>query len=69
MPHAEMMQAIYKNSRDNARTPMQWNANKNAGFSSGTPWISVNSNYLEVNVDHAIADKDSVLHHYKKLIA
>ncbi len=69
MAHDEMMQAIYKNSRDNARTPMQWNARKNAGFSCGVPWIGINSNYLQVNVDQALADKNSVLQHYKKLIA
>ena len=68
MSHDEMMQAIYKNSRDNARTPMQWNTEENAGFTNGTPWIEVNSNYLAINVENAIEDQDSVLNHYKKLI-
>ncbi len=56
-------------SRDNARTPMQWDASPNAGFTTGTPWIPVNSNTGEINVDAARADPDSVWHHYRRLIA
>ena len=55
-------------SRDNARTPVQWSAAENAGFTSGTPWFRVNPNYLEVNAEAAVADPDSVFHHYRKLI-
>ncbi|WED23638.1 alpha-glucosidase [Vibrio sp. JC009] len=68
MPHDEMMQAIYKNSRDNARTPMHWSSEKNAGFTTGTPWIGLNSNYPEINAVQALEDKNSVFYHYKKLI-
>lgn len=55
-------------SRDNARTPMQWDASHNAGFSTGDTWISVNPNHVEINAEKAIADPDSVFHHYRKLI-
>lgn len=63
-----LMNAIYVKSRDNARTPMQWNDSKHAGFTSGEPWIKVNPNYKEINVEAAIADPDSIFHYYKKLI-
>jgi len=53
--------------RDNARTPMQWDDSPNAGFTTGTPWLAVNPNYHEVNAAAAIADPDSVYHHYRKL--
>jgi oligo-1,6-glucosidase len=55
-------------SRDNARTPMQWDDTKNAGFTTGTPWIAVNPNYKEINARAEIADEDSVFHHYRRLI-
>ena len=55
-------------ARDNARTPMQWNSSRNAGFSEGTPWIAVNSNYREINTEAALADPDSVFYFYQKLI-
>lgn len=65
-------EAIYailrEKSRDNARTPMQWDASDNAGFTTGTPWIGTNPNYRQVNVEEALKDKDSVFYHYKKLI-
>ncbi|WP_342652379.1 alpha-glucosidase [Vibrio metschnikovii] len=67
--HQCMMEAIYKNSRDNARTPMQWDASLSAGFSQGTPWIQVNQNYKLINVKSAIDDKDSIFYHYQKLIS
>jgi oligo-1,6-glucosidase len=55
-------------SRDHARTPMQWDASKHAGFTTGTPWMPVNPNYTEINAQAALADPDSVLHHYRRLI-
>lgn len=60
---------ILKKGRDNARTPMQWDASDNAGFTTGTPWIGVNPNYPQINVESAMADEESILHFYKKLIA
>src|SRR4029077_14835729 len=55
-------------SRDNARTPMQWDASEQSGFTTGTPWIPVNPNHAEINAEAAWADPDSVLHHYRALI-
>jgi oligo-1,6-glucosidase len=65
---AKVMNSIYVKGRDNARTPVQWDANEHAGFTTGTPWISVNPNYEDVNVENAIADSGSIYHYYKKLI-
>jgi oligo-1,6-glucosidase len=56
-------------SRDNARTPMQWDAGPQAGFTTGEPWIPVNANYRTINAAEAVADDDSVFHHYRRLIA
>ena len=56
-------------SRDNARTPMQWSSEENAGFTSGTPWMKVNPNYSEINVKAQQENEDSVLRYYQKLIA
>ncbi|SDZ79027.1 alpha-glucosidase [Thalassobacillus cyri] len=67
--HEEIMPIIWKNGRDNSRTPMQWNDEENAGFTTGTPWLKVNLNYPSVNVRKAMADSDSIYHFYKKLIA
>ena len=64
----EMLDALRYKSRDNARTPMQWNASENAGFTTGTPWIMVNPNYTEINAETEIADPDSIFHYYQKLI-
>ncbi|HEX2998409.1 MAG TPA: alpha-glucosidase [Anaerolineales bacterium] len=64
----EWMRVVHARSRDNARTPIQWDASKHAGFTTGTPWIKVNPNYKEINVAAALADPDSVFHYYKKLI-
>ena len=62
--------AILRTSRDNARTPMQWNASAHAGFTSGnTPWIGINANYTRINAEQEEADSDSVLSFYKELIA
>ncbi|ELQ2336068.1 alpha-glucosidase [Vibrio vulnificus] len=66
--HQHMMDAIHENSRDNARTPMQWSASQNGGFSQAEPWIEVNPNYPEINVEQALADSDSIFYHYQKLI-
>ncbi len=56
-------------SRDNARTPMQWDASENAGFTNGEPWIPANPNYPEINVAEALAEQDSIFYTYQKLIA
>lgn len=66
--HEQMMEAIWKNGRDNARTPMQWDESEHAGFTSGTPWLKVNPNYKTINVEKALEDKQSIFYHYKKLI-
>ncbi|MBM4762012.1 alpha-glucosidase [Bacillus sp. B15-48] len=66
--HDELMQIIWKNGRDNARTPMQWTDEKNAGFTSGTPWLKINPNYKEINVKKELADPNSIYTYYKKLI-
>src|SRR5215211_5708341 len=55
-------------SRDNARTPLQWDHTENAGSTTGTPWIAVNPNHKEINAQAEIADDDSVFHHYRRLI-
>lgn len=55
-------------SRDNARTPMQWDNTVNAGFTEGTPWIGVNKNCKEINVEQCLADQDSIFYYYQKLI-
>ena len=68
VPPEAVMAMIHAKSRDNARTPMQWDGGANAGFTTGTPWIGVNPNYPEVNVAAALADPESVLHHYRRLI-
>jgi len=64
----DMLKIFHAKSRDNARTPVQWDTSDQAGFTSGTPWIKVNPNYKEINVAQALADPDSVFHYYKKLI-
>ena len=66
--HEEIMNSIYKKGRDNGRTPMQWDDSENAGFTTGKPWLTVNANYKEINAAKALADKNSVFYHYKKLI-
>ena len=64
-----MMACIHRRSRDNARTPMQWSAAPNAGFTTGTPWIGVNPNYRTINAEAQENDPDSVLCFYRRLIA
>ena len=63
------LKAVARRSRDNARTPMQWTGEENAGFTAGTPWLRVNSNYTAINVEKETIDPNSVLNFYKKLIA
>jgi oligo-1,6-glucosidase len=63
----DVLTVLRARGRDNARTPMQWDDSPNAGFTTGTPWLAVNPNYHEVNAAAAIADPDSVYHHYRKL--
>ncbi|BCZ48200.1 alpha,alpha-phosphotrehalase [Clostridium gelidum] len=65
----EIYKVLQERSRDNSRTPMQWNSSKNAGFSQGKPWLSINDNYTDINVENGIKDKSSILYHYKKLIS
>ncbi|MGH1476889.1 alpha,alpha-phosphotrehalase [Yersinia proxima] len=65
----ELLAILATKSRDNGRTPMQWDRSHNAGFSQGTPWIEPCSNYGEINVDAALADADSVFYAYQYLIA
>lgn len=60
---------IKKTSRDNARTPMQWNAGKNAGFTSGTPWLKLNPNYTSVNAESDLADPDGIIAFFKRMNA
>lgn len=64
----DMLKCFDAIGRDNARTPMQWNAKEHAGFTTGTPWFTVNPNYKEINTEAALADPDSVFYYYQKLI-
>jgi oligo-1,6-glucosidase len=65
----KFLKLVHKQSRDNARTPIQWNANKNAGFSEGQPWLKVNPNYETLNVETQEKDDLSILNFYRKMIA
>lgn len=67
-PAEEVLVALRRTSRDNARTPMQWTAGPNAGFTAGTPWIAANPNAAEINAEAEVADDDSVFAHYRALI-
>ena len=68
VPAKTMMEYIHHSSRDNARTPIQWNCGKNAGFTTAKPWIKVNPNYLSINAENQQKDSNSIYHYYKKLI-
>jgi trehalose-6-phosphate hydrolase len=68
MAEEEIINILKSKSRDNSRTPVQWNSAENAGFSDGTPWIPVASNYREINAENALKDENSIFYHYKKLI-
>ncbi|HEY5895622.1 MAG TPA: alpha-glucosidase [Chthoniobacterales bacterium] len=63
-----VMAMIHAKSRDNARTPVQWDGSDNAGFTSGTPWMKVNPNYQAINAKQGLADPGSIFHYYQKLI-
>ena len=65
----EALRLVNRYSRDNARTPVQWDSSKNAGFTTGTPWLPVNPNYKKINVTEQEKDPESVLSYYKKLTA
>lgn len=64
----DFKRAVWNKSRDNARTPMQWDDTENAGFTEGTPWFKISDRYKEINVKQALADKDSIFYYYKQLI-
>jgi oligo-1,6-glucosidase len=64
----DVLTVLRARGRDNARTPMQWDASPHAGFTTGTPWLAVNPNYTEINAAAEVADPDSVYHYYRKLI-
>ncbi|MEH7113923.1 alpha,alpha-phosphotrehalase [Neobacillus niacini] len=64
----EIIDILKQKSRDNSRTPIQWNTHEHAGFTSGTPWIHTAANYKEVNAENALKDSDSIFYHYQKLI-
>lgn len=66
--HEDMMRYLRKSSRDNARTPMQWSSSRNAGFTSGRPWIAVNPNYTWLNAESQLAEDDSIFRYYQKMI-
>lgn len=68
LSNEEALEVCSKMSRDNARTPMQWSNKENAGFTTGMPWLKVNSNYKEINVKSQEKDADSVLNYYRKLV-
>ena len=67
--HEDIMTSIYAKSRDNARTPMQWDSTEHAGFTTGNPWFAINPNYDTINAANALADENSIFYHYQKLIA
>ncbi|WP_200416017.1 glycoside hydrolase family 13 protein [Virgibacillus salexigens] len=66
--HQDVMEIIWKNGRDNSRTPMQWSSQEKAGFTTGTPWMKINPNYRNINVAAQIKDPTSIYHYYKQLI-
>jgi oligo-1,6-glucosidase len=64
----DVLASLRAMGRDNARTPMQWDASEHAGFTTGTPWLAVNPNHVAVNAEAAVADPESVFNHYRRLI-
>lgn len=69
MCEKKVLEILSNTSRDNARTPMQWDDSLNAGFTTGKPWLKVNDNYKNINVENQIKDENSIYNHYKKLIS
>ncbi len=69
LPEHEFLEGAGITARDNARTPMQWDASPGAGFTTGTPWIAINPNHADINVAAQRDDPQSVLAHYRRLIA
>lgn len=67
-PHEEIMEIVWRTGRDNSRTPMQWNGDSEAGFTTSKPWLMTNENYQEINVESQINDSDSIYSFYKKMI-
>ncbi|MBK1810951.1 alpha,alpha-phosphotrehalase [Clostridium sp. YIM B02505] len=65
----EILNILKCKSRDNSRTPMQWDCSKNSGFTAAEPWISLSDNYNEINVENSLKENDSIFYHYKKLIS
>ena len=68
-PEKDIMASLKAKSRDNARTPMQWDDSENAGFTTGTPWLKVNPNYKQINAASQVNDPDSVFSFYRRLVA
>jgi trehalose-6-phosphate hydrolase len=68
MKEQEIIEILKQKSRDNSRTPVQWNESDNAGFTTGTPWIETAANYKEINAEKSLKDSDSIFYHYQKLI-
>jgi len=68
LPKEKIIEAIHPISRDNARTPMQWDDSPYAGFTTGMPWIKINPNYPEINVAHNLKDSNSIFYYYQKII-
>ena len=66
--HEQLIKEVWETSRDNSRTPMQWNNNINAGFSKANPWMKANPNYININVEKQLNDENSILSFYKKMI-
>ena len=67
--HKEAIDALAPRSRDNARTPYQWNREKNAGFTTGKPWMKLNPRYEEINLEADLKSDDSIFRYYSKLFA
>ncbi|MDG5473375.1 alpha-glucosidase [Jeotgalibacillus sp. ET6] len=68
LPHGDIMRILWASSRDNSRTPMQWSQEANAGFTTSSPWMKINPNYKEINVEDQLQDENSVLSFYKRMI-
>jgi oligo-1,6-glucosidase len=68
MNEEKFMEGVFLRGRDNARTPMQWDASENAGFTTGTSWIKLNPNYKDTNVENALKDENSIFYYYQRLI-